>query len=81
MFASVTTSSPQFLHPHSEARHGRSQAQLLPRRHVARNLPVIQPDAVAIDAGSAQHFIAVPPDRDPSRPAEYAQKADNDSRF
>jgi len=66
MFASVATGSPQFFHPHSEARHGRATTkQVPPRRHVARDLPVIQPDAVGIDGGSAEHFVAVPPDRDP----------------
>src|SRR5262245_1016285 len=30
-----------------------------------RDLPVVQPDAAGIDVGSTEHFVAVPPDRDP----------------
>ena len=29
-----------------------------------QHLPIVQPDAAGIDIGSAEHFVAVPPDRD-----------------
>jgi transposase len=33
-------------------------------RPASRDLPIVQPDAAGIDVGSAEHFVAVPPDRD-----------------
>jgi transposase len=37
-----------------------------------RDLPVVQPDAAGIDIGSAEHRVAVGPDRDPSPVRRFA---------
>jgi transposase len=36
-----------------------------PSRDVTAGLPVLQTDVAGIDVGSAKHYVAVPPDRDP----------------
>ena len=36
----------------------------LRQRVQVQHLPVLQPDAAGIDVGSAEHWVAVPPDRD-----------------
>lgn len=37
-----------------------------------RHLPVVQPDAAGIDVGSAEHWVAVGPDRDPNPVRRFA---------
>lgn len=37
-----------------------------------RHLPIVQADAAGIDVGSAEHFVAVPADRDPSPVRRFA---------
>src|SRR3954452_13860835 len=37
-----------------------------------RDLPVVQPDAAGIDIGSAEHWVAVAPDRDPRPVRRFA---------
>jgi transposase len=41
-------------------------------RRVAEPLQVVHPDAAAVDVGSAEHWVAVPPDRDPEPVRRFA---------
>ena len=43
-----------------------------PRPTPARHLPVVQPDAAGIDVGSAEHWVAVAPGRDPTPVRRFA---------
>src|SRR5262245_25592332 len=43
-----------------------------PRPPSPRHLPVVQPDAAGIDVGSAEHWVAVAPDRDPRPVRRFA---------
>jgi transposase len=43
-----------------------------PRSPSVRHLPVVQPDAAGIDVASAEHWVAVPPDRDPHPVRRFA---------
>ena len=37
-----------------------------------QHLPIVQPDAAGIDVGSAEHFVAVGPGRDPQPVRRFA---------
>src|SRR5436190_22140099 len=37
-----------------------------------QQLPIVHPDAAGIDIGSAEHFVAVPPGRDPQPVRRFA---------
>ena len=44
----------------------------LRQRVQVQHLPVLQPDAAGVDVGSAEHWVAVPPDRDPEPVRRFA---------
>jgi len=50
----------------------RKRKQPDPRAPSPRHLPVVQPDAAGIDIGSAEHWVAVAPDRDPRPVRRFA---------
>jgi transposase len=53
-------------------RNPRPDPKNLTTTATTRHLPIVQPDAAGIDVGSAEHFVAVPADRDPSPVRRFA---------
>lgn len=60
---------------------GRKRKGPVPRPATPRHLPVVPPDAAGIDVGAAEHWVAVPPDRDPSPVRRLAAFTDDLNRL
>jgi hypothetical protein len=61
-------------------RHNRRHSRR-PARRSPTELPCLNPDVAGIDCGGAEHYVAVPPDRDPQpgTPFRHSPTACTDS--